>query len=352
MIHFILSVLITISPDIDKLFESASKWRVGEAIQEVDSARKELVKLRRKSLDYIFQKKIKTTSTLEYRAIKYVVKHLRDISRPYIYSGLHDSNDTVKINCIRLLGDLKDTSSLDTLILLLHGEKKEKVIRSIIHSLGEIGVKRAAREIEPFACSENMRMRLVSVLALKKLKSEDSIECLFKLMEDEFFIIRETALEALSNIGTEKVLRMTLEKLEGKTFETHVGDAVEAVGTGIVTVTDPGILGAGAIELFGKLLSGRVQKAYDSKKCRERIKYIKLAGRVAPLIGEKVPSNKFFLQARKLLILYLNSPCWLARGYAVRALKRFNDPDVENLLNVTRLKETNLFVISQYLTAP
>ncbi len=346
MIHLLMAILVAVSPDLDRLFESASKWRVGEAIEEVDSARKKLVELKKEALDYIFSEKIKTTSTLEYRAIKYVVKHLKDLSLPYIYAGIHDDNDTVKINCIRLLGDLKDTSSVDTLISLLKVEKKKKVIRSIIFALGEIGVSRAAKVIEPYVSSRDMRMRLVSVIALKKLKDEDSIECLFKALEDEYFIIRETALEALSLIGTEEVLGKALEKLDKGLFESYVGDAVEAAGTGLEMISNPGILGIGAIELSSKLLAHEAQKSFDHYKCSKRIKYIRLTGKVAARIKDK--NRELYIRARKLLISYLYSPCYLSRGYAVRALKRLNDTDVNKLLELTKLKETNLFVRSQY----
>jgi len=66
--NIIMAALITATnaangQDVQKLFTSASKWRVGEAVGEVDSAREQIVKMGEPALDYIFSEKIKTTST-------------------------------------------------------------------------------------------------------------------------------------------------------------------------------------------------------------------------------------------------------------------------------------------------
>ncbi len=348
MIQVLLSIFLVTNANVEKLFQKASKWRVREAISEADSARKELVKLGDVSLEYIFTKKIKTTSTLEYRAIRYVVKHLREKSRPYIYKGLHSDNDTVRINCIRLLGDLKDTMSLDTLIALLKSEKKKKVKRAIIAALGDIGVKRAATEIIPYLKDKDMRMRLVACVALGKLKNPESVGPLFDAMEDKSYLVRSTALWALEKIGNEKVLEGALKRLKKRFWENYVGQAVNTAGAGLEILGNPDIVGIAAIEAGRASLPGLTQKKFDELMCWKRIKYIRLIGRVAPSIYEKHPDDTLVILARERLIKLLNSPCYLARGYAVRALSKFNDDRIKRLLESKSLTETNLFVRSQY----
>ena len=351
MISLLMIFLITTNgpqANLEELFKKASKWRVGEAIEEVDSARKELVKLGDKSLEFIFSKKIKTTSTLKYRAIKYVVKHLKDKARPYIYRGLHSENDTIRINCIRLLGDMKDSLSVDTLVDLLKKEKSKRVRRAIISALGDIGIKRSAIEIVPYVKDEDMRTRLVACIALGKLKNEKSIDPLFDAMNDEYFLVRESAMWALERIGTEDVLKKALERMKIKFWEELIGSAVNTAGAGIEMIGNLNLLEKGAVEAGRVVLPPVVQKNFSDKMCERRIKYIRLVGVVGGKIYEKTPDDSLVIEARKYLILLLDSQCWIARGYAVRALGHFKDSRIHQLLEEKSLTETNLFVRSQY----
>ncbi len=351
MISLLMIFLITTNgpqANLEELFKKASKWRVGEAIEEVDSARKELVKLGDKSLEFIFSKKIKTTSTLKYRAIKYVVKHLKDKARPYIYRGLHSDNDTIRINCIRLLGDMKDSLSVDTLVDLLKKEKSKRVRRAIISALGDIGIKRSAIEIVPYVKDEDMRTRLVACIALGKLKNEKSIDPLFDAMNDEYFLVRESAMWALERIGTEDVLKKALERMKIKFWEELIGSAVNTAGAGIEMIGNLNLLEKGAVEAGRVVLPPVVQKNFSDKMCERRIKYIRLVGVVGGKIYEKTPDDSLVIEARKYLILLLDSQCWIARGYAVRALGHFKDSRIHQLLEEKSLTETNLFVRSQY----
>lgn len=351
MIALLMIFVITTNgtqANLEKLFKKASKWRVGEAIEEVDSARNELVKLGDKSLEFIFSEKIKTTSTLKYRAIKYVVKHLKDQARPYIYRGLHSDNDTVRINCIRLLGDMKDSLSVDTLIGLLKQEKSRKVRRAIISALGDIGIKRSATEIVPFVKDKDMRTRLVACIALGKLKNEKYIEPLFDAMNDEYFLVRESAMWALEKIGTEEVLKKALEKMKIKFWEEFIGSAVNTAGAGVELVGNLNLIEKGIVEVGRIVLPSVVQKSFSNKMCEKRIKYIRLVGIVGGTLYEETPDDSLVIEARKYLILLLDSPCWLARGYAVRALGHFKDDKILKLLEDKSLTETNLFVRSQY----
>ncbi len=351
MISLLMIFLITTNgpqANLEELFKKASKWRVGEAIEEVDSARKELVKLGDKSLEFIFSKKIKTTSTLKYRAIKYVVKHLKDKARPYIYRGLHSENDTIRINCIRLLGDMKDSLSVDTLVDLLKKEKSKRVRRAIISALGDIGIKRSAIEIVPYVKDEDMRTRLVACIALGKLKNEKSIDPLFDAINDEYFLVRESAMWALERIGTEDVLKKALERMKIKFWEELIGSAVNTAGAGIEMVGNLNLLEKGAVEVGRVVLPPMVQKNFSDKMCERRIKYIRLVGVVGGKIYKKTPNDSLVIEARKYLILLLDSQCWTARGYAVRALGNFKDSRIQQLLEEKSLTETNLFVRSQY----
>ena len=190
---------------IEKLFEDASLWQVGENREKVSKAREELVKIGEPVLDYIFEEKINTDRTLELRAIKHVVKKLRDDARKYILENLTSENDTVRRNCIWLLGEIKDTSSVDTLLRLLQSEKNYKFIARIITALGKIGDTTATVHIMPFMEHEKEVVRISCAEALGKIGDPRATGSLIEGLGDPLFTVRYTSTWALSKIGREAI---------------------------------------------------------------------------------------------------------------------------------------------------
>ncbi len=195
----------TLKSRVEKLFETASLWRVGENREKVDSARKELVEIGKPALDYIFSEKIKTTSVLELRAIKHVILKLKEEARPYVYSNIHSENDTIRRNCIWLLGEMKDTTGVDTLLNMLKKEKDFKMIARILIALGKIGDTTATNSIIPYLEHEKEPVRVYATEALGKLRDERAIQKLLDALSDSICTVRYTATWALAEIGTASI---------------------------------------------------------------------------------------------------------------------------------------------------
>ncbi len=296
IIFLLLSVQKADTAKIEKLFESASKWRVGEAISEVDSARDELVRMGEPALEYIFSRKINTTSTLEYRAIRNITQRLLPEARPFISRCLNSDNDTILVNCISLIGDIRDTTFSDGLIELLREDRSPRVTRAAISSLGKLRCKSALPEILPYLQDTSMRIRLVVVAALGNIRDSGAIRPLMNTMlNDEFFIVRESAAHALKKLDKNAVIGAAMNELR-----TATNANVEATLLHLIAVLEP-----------------------DSTMAQHTINSLK-----------------------SMLLQKLDDENPGVRGYAALALGRVMDEEIRSRLTQQLDEEKNLFVIS------
>jgi HEAT repeat protein len=121
----------------------------------------------------------------------------------------------------RVLGNISIPESIDVLISLLDNDDLDLVIEAII-SLGNMQKKELFINIEPFLNHEQRELRLAALEALGKIKNEDAIEPLCKILkEDEDPFIRETAVSSLGQIGTPKALETFLEALKDESREVR-----------------------------------------------------------------------------------------------------------------------------------
>ncbi len=130
----------------------------------------------------------------------------------------------------RVLGNISTPESIDVLISLLDSDDLDLVIEAII-SLGNMQKKEFFTNIEPFLNHEQREMRLAALEALGKIKNEDAIDLLCKILkEDEDPFIREAAVRSLGQIGTPKALEVFLEVLKDDSREVR-RQAVVNLGT-------------------------------------------------------------------------------------------------------------------------
>jgi HEAT repeat protein len=121
----------------------------------------------------------------------------------------------------RVLGSISIPESIDALTSLLDNDDLDLVIEAII-SLGNMQKKEFFTNIEPFIDHEQRELRLAALEALGKIKNEDAIEPLCKILkEDEDPFIRETAVSSLGQIGTPKALEAFLEALKDNSLEVR-----------------------------------------------------------------------------------------------------------------------------------
>jgi len=195
----------TLQERIEKLFEDASLWQVGENVEKVKKARKELVKIGFPALKYVLENKLKTDKTLEIRAIKYIVKEMKRESKPFLHDALEDENDTVRANAIYLIGEIADTEALGGLFRHLREEKSYKMKARIISALGKIKDTTAVDTIIPYLKNPYERIRISAADALGKLKDRRAETPLLSALKDTFFTVRYTAGKSLSLLSPHPV---------------------------------------------------------------------------------------------------------------------------------------------------
>jgi len=214
---------------IEKLFEDASLWEVGENVEKVRSARKELANLGESALRYVFEERMKTDKTLEIRAIKDLVKRLRRESIPYLHHAMESRNDTVRRNAVYLVGEIKDTTALPILFKMLRSDTSYKAKAGIISAFGKIEDTTAVDSILPFLRYPMERVRISTADALGKLKSEKAVGELIHALRDSFFTVRKTAVRSLARLSPvplDTILK-TLRETEDSLIK---GDLIEALG--------------------------------------------------------------------------------------------------------------------------
>ncbi len=282
---------------VAELFRSASKWRVGEAVGEVDSARKELISMGKTALDYIFSQKMATTSTLEYRAIKSVVRELRQDATPYIQRCLQSDNDTVLVNCLRLIGDIKDTVFGGDVERFLDESYNGRVRRTAAFALGRLKYRDAFPKLARCVHDTSFRMRLVAVPAAAETGGKDAVPLLMDVaLNDEFFLIRMEAAHALAKSAPDDGLKAALDAIDS----THDHNAKSRL-----------------LQIVDVFLR---KNRYDGALLR---------------------------RLRHVLVELSNDDDPVVRGYAVRALGKIMDGNVKTALSAMMAGEENIFVVSQ-----
>jgi len=284
---------------IEALFKDAALWQVGENVEKVEKARKELIEIGKPALDYIYEEKINTDKTLELRAIEAITKGLKSEAIPLLWPKLESENDTVRKNVAWLLGKIEAEDAPARLIPMLDKEKNYKVKAKIIEALGKIGDTTATTHIIPYLGSKQEVLRIKSAEALGKLRDKRAVNSLIEALKDEFFTVRGTALWALTEIG-EGARPPILEKLSNTKKDT--------------------LLLISFIDVLGRI--GEKIKEADQKARLNSIK--------------------------KAILPYLDSENWTLRGYAVEALSRIKTMGVIEILKTKYGIETHPFVLRKY----
>ncbi|MGQ9707545.1 MAG: HEAT repeat domain-containing protein [bacterium] len=291
------SIDSVITAPVESIFKTASIWAVGNARKKVMRARKELIRLGRRAVEYVFEKKLDTKDGLESEAINALMKALPDTGKHYLFKGLRDSRFLARQNSAYWLGEMGRNAmdAVDSILLAL----KEKRItpRRGVYALGSIGDSTVVPKIL-FLLRDTFEVsRIVTAEACGKLKNPVAIDDLIYTLNDRFFTVRSAAEAALVAIG-EPSVNPLLDCLANKRSPA-LGHVIRAIGQ-IVT-------------------------------------------RVDTLATEGLKSR-----CRQEIMCYLNHQEPFVRLCAVEALGRMMDPQVRAVLVTAQEKETDPFVQSSY----
>lgn len=214
---------------IDELFKSACLWEVGTATKKVRKARNMLIKMGEEALEYIFPNKLDTKSGLVVRAIKEISDSLQPLASPLLINCLKNSNLRIKANAVWMLGEIKDSNAVDSLLYALNDFDIKP--RLILKSLGDIEDRRVVPNIIPYLKAQEEPTRIYACYALQKLKDHRSITYLIGAMADPYFTVRNAAEKAIIEIG-DTALSFLVEAIEGAPTiaQPHIIRAIGILG--------------------------------------------------------------------------------------------------------------------------
>ncbi|MEO0068629.1 MAG: HEAT repeat domain-containing protein [candidate division WOR-3 bacterium] len=195
------SIDSVITAPVESVFKTASIWAVGNARKKVLRARKELIRLGRKAVEYVYENKLDTKDGLESEAINALMKALPDTAKPYLFKGLRDSRFLARQNSAYWLGEMGKNAldAVDSILLAL--EEKRITPRRAVYALGSIGDSLVVPKILYLLKDTLEVSRIVTAEACGKLKNPLAIGDLIRALNDTFFTVRSAAEAALVAIG-------------------------------------------------------------------------------------------------------------------------------------------------------
>jgi len=172
---------------IKEIFSIASEWGVGSSAKRVAFAAEILLKRDMEAAEYIFENKLDTKGSLEYRAILNFTKE-SEFFKEYLPKALKSLEDSVTVrNAIALISELKDSTMIDTLLNVM---PDKRYTGSVLLALGTIGTSRSVNILKEYMHSPSERIRVIVARGFLKIDTPESIELLGMMKDDPSFLIR------------------------------------------------------------------------------------------------------------------------------------------------------------------
>lgn len=199
---FFLLIIINYSSErIENLFKRASKWRVGNAILEVEAARDTLIKMGDSVILKVLSKHIKTQSLLKYRALKSIMREKHPLYMDALRAYTLSPNDTIKISAIYLAGELKDTQSLPNIVNSLEDTSLRIRLNAFL-AIGKIGDTAYGQYLCKALNSEEVKEVLVALSSISKMGYSGCVSAVYQKIHEEGSnsFVRYAALFAISSM--------------------------------------------------------------------------------------------------------------------------------------------------------
>ncbi len=186
---------------IEDIFNEASAWGVGSAKDKADKAFEELLDSGQVAADYICEKQLGTKSSLRTRTIKNFCEKKPELMMSCLFEALHERDDRERLgNAIYILGEIGDTSAVDSLLPLLK-EKRTRI--GAISALGKIGDNRAVPPIMKYRKDKRQPVRYMVAKALADFSDPRGIPAMIDFLSDDYITVRLAAQFGLSNMSEE-----------------------------------------------------------------------------------------------------------------------------------------------------
>ncbi len=141
---------------------------------------------------------------------------------PYLNPLLKDSDEEIRNNTVRIIGEIGDSSSVKPLIELLGKETALKVRRNIFYALGNLKAKEALPFLKDALNDKDSLLRSDAAYNLGKIGDPAVIDMVGKLSKDKEDRVRASVVEALNNLGTSDALPYLRELMKDKNEKVRV----------------------------------------------------------------------------------------------------------------------------------
>jgi len=276
---------------------------------KVNRARKQLVKLGPKALEYVAEKKMDTKDGLESEAIEVLVKAWPDSSKPYLFRALRDDRYLARQNGAYFLGKL-GRSAFDAVESIYAALKAKRISpRRGVYAFGDIGDSLVVPRVLYLLKDKMEISRIVTAEACGKLKNPVAIPDLIQTLNDRMFTARSAAEAALVAIGK--------PSLEPVLAAIGFGDSPHS---GTVPVLKPVTLGHA----------------------------LRTAGALASKLDTTQADKDLQARCRAAFMAYVAHPDNFVRIQAVAAGGMVLDDSVRATLASARAQEKDWFVLTKY----
>lgn len=225
---------------VEEIFKDASAWEVGNARETVKRGRKALNAKGMEAVEWVLSNKLDSKSGLEHRAIEELFKTIPDSVAPRLLDLFPTLEEEQPLkNVIAWLAVLKSEEAVDPLLKLLRkkSDMADKVRRSVMSALGQIGDVKAAEPIAKFVTDDKERNRLAALNALSTLKSIPTVPSAIKGLDDPLFTVRSAAIGAVAAFGVEAV--PLLIKFVNDKYSEYPELGVKALKNIVIRFDDP-----------------------------------------------------------------------------------------------------------------
>jgi HEAT repeat protein len=183
---------------VDSLFIRASSGMVMFR-DLVEPSQKALAAMGESAVPRLIEK-LKTQDAREMQSLESIFKLIGHPSVSYLVTALSSDESYTRRLSARILGEIRDTSSVDGLLQCVNHDDY-RLRAGVITALGKIGDRRAVAPSVKALSDENELVRTAAGISLTYLADSSATYPLIEALSDPYYGTRFTAAEALAKIG-------------------------------------------------------------------------------------------------------------------------------------------------------
>ncbi len=187
---------------VDSLFIRAANFSVMYT-DLVAPSKKALAEMGEKAVPRLIEK-MSTQDAREMLTLEDVFKAIGHPATPSLVDALGSDNNYRRRLAARILGEMRDSSSVDGLLNYAN-DSDFRMRAGVISALGKIGDGRAVNAATVALSDDDYLVRTSAAIALGNLKDPATITPLIEALSDTYYGVRYSAAEALAKIGDDAV---------------------------------------------------------------------------------------------------------------------------------------------------